>query len=461
MWNELPFEPQKILRTLLRNGGEFADVFVEDIDSTLLEYEAGKLDNVVAGIDRGAGLRLIANQRTVYAYTNDVTEAGLMALAEQLSSAVRLGQSGHLGGMAARPPGVQTTILRDPVLAPLQEKLAFVQRANHAAWATSDLVKQVRVVYRDKQRRLAIASSTGELTEDNQKSLAFFTHVVAADENSIQTGYEPVGGATGLEIFDSTAPEQVAEVAARRALQMLKSPAAPAGTMPVVMSSEAGGTMVHEAVGHGLEADLADQGLSVYQGKLGQKVASDLITVVDDGTMAGKRGSFGYDDEGVPSKRNVLIENGVLNTYMYDRLSAQRAGLESTGNGRRESYRHRPIVRMTNTYIAPGSMDPEEIVRSVDRGLFVKKMGGGQVNTVNGDFVFEVTEGYRIENGRIAEPVRNATLTGNGPKVLSTVDMVGNDLGFSIGTCGKDGQGVPVTDAQPTLRVPELVVGGS
>lgn len=461
MWNELPLDPQKILKILLRNGGEYADLFIEDIDATLLEYEAGKLDNVIAGIDRGAGLRLVANQRTIYAYTNDLTQSGLTTLAEQLSSAVSMGKEGHLGGMATRPPGTHMTVQRDPHLAPLQEKLAYVQRANHAAWAASDLVKQVRVLYRDKQRRLAIASSTGEQSEETQKSLAFFTHVVAADENSIQTGYEPVGGAEGLEIFDQTSPEQVAEVAARRALQMLQAPPAPAGTMPVILSSEAGGTMVHEAVGHGLEADLAEQGLSVYAGKIGQKVANELITVVDDGTLAGKRGSYAYDDEGTPSSRNVLVENGILKTYMQDRLSALKSGGESTGNGRRESYRHRPIVRMTNTYIAPGTSDPEDIVRSVPKGLFVKKMGGGQVNTVNGDFVFEVTEAYRIENGEIGEPVRGATLTGNGPKVLNEVDMVGNDLGFALGTCGKDGQGVPVTDAQPTLRIPHLVVGGA
>ncbi len=461
MWNELPFDPKSVLRRLLRNGGEYADLFVEDLDSTFLGYEAGKLDDIVTGIDRGAGLRLIVNQRTIYAYTNDLTEAGLIALAEQMSSAVRLGQHGHLGALQAGRPGVHSPIARPPYLAPLADKIKLLERANAEAWGSSDLVKQVRVAYRDKRRRLAFAASSGEQTEEEQQSLVFFTHVTAADEKSIQTGYEPVGGVEGLEIFDRVSPEEVARIASDRALQALRSPAAPAGTMPVVLSSEAGGTMVHEAVGHGLEADLASQGLSVYQGKLGQKVASELITVVDDGTMANRRGSFGYDDEGTPSQRNVLIENGILKSYMYDRLMAQRDGVQSTGNGRRENYRHRPIVRMTNTYIDRGTMNPDDIVKATDHGLFVKKMGGGQVNTVNGDFVFEVTEGYRIENGKIGEPVRNATLTGNGPKVLQMVDMVGNDLGFAIGTCGKDGQGVPVTDAQPTLRIPELVVGGS
>jgi TldD protein len=230
--------------------------------------------------------------------------------------------------------------------------------------------------------------------------------------------------------------------------------------MPVVIAAEAGGTMVHEAVGHGLEADLACNGLSVYQGKIGQQVASPLVTVLDDGTMAGKRGSYAFDDEGTPSQRNVLIENGVLKGYLVDRLSAMKFDLMATGNGRRESFRHKPIVRMTNTIIAPGKDDPASILRDTTHGIYVKAMGGGQVNTLTGDFVFAVTEGYLIQNGKLGAPIRGATLVGNGPKVLSIVDRVGNDLGFSTGTCGKDGQGAPVTDAQPTLRIPELTVGG-
>jgi TldD protein len=231
--------------------------------------------------------------------------------------------------------------------------------------------------------------------------------------------------------------------------------------MPVVLSSEAGGTMVHEAIGHGLEADLVQAGVSVYRGRLGEKVASELVTVVDDATLPYARGSFAFDSEGSPAQRTVLVENGVLKGYMYDRLSAMKDGCASTGNGRRESYRHRPIVRMTNTLIASGLSAPEEILASVKSGLFVKRMGGGQVNTVSGDFVFQVSEGYLIENGSIGEPVRDATLTGNGPEVLKKIAMVGNDLGFAIGTCGKDGQGVPVADAQPTLLIAGITVGGA
>ena len=213
-------------------------------------------------------------------------------------------------------------------------------------------------------------------------------------------------------------------------------------------------------MGRGLEADRALENLSVYSGKLGQEVASPLITVIDDGTIPFKRGSSFFDEEGTPTEKTVLVQNGVLKSYMYDRLNAMKAGVRSTGNGRRESYHHRPIPRMRNTMIAPGSSDPSSIIKSLQKGLFVRKMGGGQVNTVNGDFVFEVTEGYLIENGSVGEPVRGATLTGNGPEVLKEIDMVGTDLGFAIGTCGKDSQGVPVADAQPTLRIPGIVVGG-
>jgi TldD protein len=241
---------------------------------------------------------------------------------------------------------------------------------------------------------------------------------------------------------------------------MLEADPAPGGAMPVVLSAEAGGTMIHEAVGHGLEGDHVNEGMSVYAGRVGEQAASPLITVVDDGTLPGRRGSLGYDDEGVPSKRNLLIEKGVLKGFLHDRLSAQKMGAQPTGNGRRESYRFRPVPRMTNTMILPGDDDPQSVIRNTPHGLLVRKMGGGQVNTVNGDFVFEVSEGYLIKNGQPDRPVRGATLTGNGPKVLMEIDRAASDIGYSLGTCGKDGQGAPVADAQPTLRIPSMVVGG-
>jgi TldD protein len=318
----------------------------------------------------------------------------------------------------------------------------------------------VKVLYRDVSQKLSVSNSEGLFVEGERVGTVFSVQVVSARGDVVQTGYEPAGGTMGFELFDLHPPEEVARVAAKRSLLMLSARKAPMGKMAVILSSDAGGTMIHEAIGHGLEADLAQQGLSVYSKKVGEPVASPLITVVDDPTLPQRRGSYSFDDEGVASRRTTLVEAGVLKGYLYDRLTALKDGVASSGNGRRESYQDKPIPRMSNTMILPGKMRPEEIVHSVEKGLFVKKMGGGQVNTVNGDFIFEVNEGYLIEKGSIGEPVRGATLIGNGPKVLKDIDMLGNDLGFGIGTCGKDGQGVPVSDAQPTLRIPELVVGG-
>ena len=252
----------------------------------------------------------------------------------------------------------------------------------------------------------------------------------------------------------------VSERASDLALTMLSARKAPAGVMPVVLSGTAGGTMIHEAVGHGLEADHAEEGLSVYSERIGEKVASELITVVDDATLPSLYGFYRFDDEGIASQKVVLIEKGILKNFLYDKYFALKYGKESNGHGRRQDFRHIPIPRMANTYIERGTYKPEEIIKSVDKGLLVKKMGGGEVNPLTGDFVFEVIEGYYIERGEIAYPVKGATLVGNGPKVLEIIDMVGDDLSFTPGTCGKDGQGVPVADGQPTLRIPEITVGG-
>jgi len=286
-------------------------------------------------------------------------------------------------------------------------------------------------------------------------------NAVAAAGEQIQTGFESLGSNQGFELMGLGACEDLAKTAARRALSALEAKPMPAGRMPVVMAGEAGGTMVHEACGHGLEADLVQKGLSVYAGQKGKKVASEAITVVDDGTIPRRYGTMRFDDEGFATQKTVLIDNGILSNFMYDYLTATKDKVSSTGNGRRESFEHRPIPRMRNTYIAPGKERPEAVIKSVRDGLLVKKMGGGQVNTVNGDFVFDVAEGYLIRDGQVANAVRGATLAGNGPEILRMIDMVGSDMGFTIGTCGKDGQSAPVSDAQPTLRIPEIIVGGT
>jgi TldD protein len=452
----------KILKRALAGGGEFADIFIERSSPFSILCEDSRIEKVSSGTDCGAGLRVVSGGRTVYAYTNELTMTAMLELADAVRQATK-------GGIIApdqaielmkKRPRVDFRIEKAPETVGTAGKAALVLRANRTAGTVDPRIRQTTVMYRENRQQVLIASSDGALVEDERLYLTAFVQVVASDGGVVQTGYDAVGGLIGMELFDATSFESVAEIAARRAVMMLSARKAPAGRMPVVLSSAAGGTMIHEAVGHGLEADLAQSGLSVYSGKLGQPIASPLITVVDDATLPGKRGSFRFDDEGSYAERTVLVDQGVLATFMYDRLTAMKDNARSTGNGRRESYKHRPIPRMTNTMIVPGQSDPAEILRSTVSGLFVKKMGGGQVNTVNGDFVFEVSEGYLIENGAIGEPVRGATLIGNGPQVLLSIDHVGSDLGYSIGTCGKDGQGSPVSDAQPTLRIPEIVVGG-
>jgi TldD protein len=464
---ELPY--QEILREALKEGGEFADLFFEQTHSVVIICEEDRIEKVISGLDTGVGLRILFGRKTFYGFTTEISKESLFNLANRISRSAKEGGEERATSLplSNRPSFSSHSIFKSPHPVQkhpdgvsMEERVSMVKRANGVARRLDPHVQQVKVLYRDVHQKLSISNSEGLFIEGERVGTVFSVQAVSAKGDIIQTGYEPVGGTMGFELLDLHPPEEVAEVAAKRSLLMLSARKAPMGRMPVVLSSEAGGTMIHEAIGHGLEADLAQQGLSVYSKRLGEEVASSLITVVDDPTLPQKRGSYAFDDEGVPSRRTVLVEKGILKSYLYDRLTALEEGVESSGNGRRESYQQKPIPRMSNTMILPGGMSPGEIVHSVEKGLFVKKMGGGQVNTVNGDFIFEVSEGYLIEKGSLGEPVRGAILIGNGPQVLKDIDRVGNDLGFGIGTCGKDGQGVPVADAQPTLRIPELVVGG-
>ena len=451
---------QKILKKTLSSGGEYADVFVEHRKPTSIQLEDDKIEKIFTGIDSGVGIRLIHNSKTFYAFSNDLSEKALLEIADSLTKASKSPQKDLTLDLRKQRPEVNFNIKLIPETVPMDKKIELVRTANKTARAFDKRIKQVIVMYRDSAQKVQIATSEGFIAEDERIHTLMVVHVIASDNGVIQTGYEPAGGLIGFELFENVKPEELALSAAKRATMMLTARRAPGGRMPVVISSNAGGTMIHEAIGHGLEADLAQQGLSVYSDKIGETVASPLITVLDDATIPNKRGSFRFDDEGTPSQRTVLVKDGALACYMYDNYTAMQDKTRSTGNGRRESYHSRPIPRMTNTFIASGESLPEDVLKSTPKGLFVKKMGGGQVNTVTGDFVFEVQEGYIIDNGRIGEPVRGATLTGNGPEVLKSIDRVGSDMGFSIGTCGKDNQGVPVSDAMPTIRIPEIVVGG-
>ncbi|MBI5849082.1 MAG: TldD/PmbA family protein [Nitrospirae bacterium] len=450
-----------LLKKVLSRGGDYADIFIESQKTLSFVMEDSRIEKIVSGTDAGAGFRLLRRGKTSYAYRNDLSRQSLLQSASEASKMAADIPAITPTSLAARNSSVQFTIPCMPEDIPLENKIALVRKADKIARSIDHRIRQVTVTYRDSVQDVQTATSEGFIAEEQRVYTLLTVRVIAGSNGIVQTGYEAVGGFAGFELFEKEHIEEISSKAAARAIMMLGARKAPAGRMPVVISSLAGGTMIHEAIGHGLEADLAQQGLSVFSGKLEQRVASELVTVIDDSTLPGRRGSFRFDDEGTPSQRTVLVERGILKSFMYDKLTAMKDRTQSTGNGRRESYESRPIPRMTNTYIAPGADNPEDIIRSVDRGLLVVKMGGGQVNTVTGDFVFDVQEGYLIKGGRKDELVKGATLAGNGPEVLKAIDMVGSDLGFSIGTCGKDSQGVPVTDAMPTVRIPEIVVGGA
>ena len=452
---------EDILAGALQNGGDFAEVYLEDRTVNNLVNEEHKLESAISGRTVGAGIRLVLGERTYYAYCSTLDPQTLLGCARSVSRALREERPGLLREILAAEPAVcpEGRIAPDGVDSRIKQML--LSRADQSCWAVDGRIRQVKAVYGDLSQHVEIANSLGQFVEDHRVRTKLIVQALARnDDGVVQTGYDAEGSSSGFEFIQGLDVEALARRAARRALLMLDARRAPAGRMPVVMGAEAGGTMVHEACGHGLEADLVLKKMSVYAGRIGEKVASDKVTVLDDGTLAGRYGTDCFDDEGTRTHRNMLIENGVLKGYMADRLSAGQLGIAQTGNGRRESFRHKPITRMTNTMIAPGTDDPARIIGDTRRGLYVARMGGGQVNTANGDFVFEVSEGYLIEGGEITVPVRGATLTGNGPVALQKVDRVGSDLGYAIGTCGKDGQGVPVADAQPTIRIPELVVGG-
>lgn len=449
---------ERVLAETLAAGGDFAEVFLERRQISNIGLEAGRVERVHSGLDQGAGIRLLTGDSSIYVYTNDISLPGLMKAAADAGTALKQ-DSGEPQVLTLVREGTEK---RSAAVSPISidQAVELVHAADNEARSAGDKIRQVLVRYRSSDQKVQVANSLGKMVTDYRNRTIMIVHVVAAEGTVVQTGYESLGSCNDNSMFTRNEALEMAAVSARRALMLLGAKPAPAGRMPVVLAGEAGGTMIHEACGHGLEADIVGKEMSVYAGKLGQRVASELVTVIDDPTLPGKYGSYTYDDEGTPAQETVLIRNGILESYMYDLEWARRQGVRSTGNGRRQSFQFHPIPRMSNTYLASGETPPAEIIAQTDHGLLVKRMGGGQVNPTTGDFVFDVAEGYLIEKGRVSYPVRGATLSGNGPRVLLAVDLVGTDLGFGIGTCGKDGQGVPVSDAQPTIRIPELVVGG-
>ena len=454
---------RQTLSTALRTGGDFAEIFVEDKVSSNALFDDGKVENLSSGRDRGAGIRVIVGETTGFAHTADLSAAGLAEAAEAAGAAARSGGGGvkeiALTRQAAPRPN-EIEILPEEVAK--ARKVELLRRANDAARGAGGSITQVTARYGDSRRRILVANSDGLLTEDDQVRTLFTVMAVASGDTGMQTGYQSMGRTIGFELFDRYDVADLAREAAERALLKLAARPAPSGTMPVVMGPGGGGVLFHEACGHGLEADLVAKGASVFAGRVGERVADPRITLVDDGTMAEEWGALAIDDEGSLGSRNVLIQDGILTDYMWDLLRSRKEGRPRSGNGRRQSYKHLPMVRMTNTFVLAGPDDPAQIVADTPSGVYVAHLGGGQVNTATGDFVFGMTEAYLIENGEITEPIREGNLIGNGPAVLSSIDTVGHDFAMgSPGMCGKDGQGVPVGDGIPTMRVPALTIGGT
>ncbi|MEY3167357.1 MAG: hypothetical protein RLZZ343_1160, partial [Actinomycetota bacterium] len=398
---------ERVLAEGLRTGADFAEVFASDWRGTGVGLDDGKIEQLSTGRNRGAGIRVIAGETTGFAHTADLSEAGLMAAARVAAEAARQGGGGiKVVALTTQAARIVSPIKIDPSTIGKAAKVDLLRRVDDAARSAGGAITQVSAGYSDGRTRIVIANSDGLVAHDERVRTLLRVSAVANGDAGMQTGFDSLGHTMGFELFDKVQVEDVARAAAGRALTKLKARPAPSGSLPVVIKAGSGGVLFHEACGHGLEADLVAKGASVYRGKVGELVASPLVTLVDDGTMTHEWGAIAIDDEGHPSQYNVLIENGILTDYMWDYLRARKEGRPQSGNGRRQSYKDLPMVRMTNTYVLNGEEDPADIIKDTANGVYVAHLGGGSVNTATGDFVFGMTEAYLIENGEITEPLR-------------------------------------------------------
>lgn len=454
---------ERLLRKALSLGGDFAEVYMERARSTVIPLEERKIRSAQVRVGQGVGIRVISGEKTGYAYSDNLDMSRLMEAADVAA---------HI----AEGPGTDRAINITPRIAPnyyvvevnpedcsVESKTALLKRANKAAYAYDPRIKQVDAAYVDSEADMIVANSNGLWIADHESMLRISVSCLAVEGKISRSASYGGGGRIGMEYFTSTSPEDIAREAGRIAVVQLEAVPAPAGMMPVVINNAWGGVLFHEAVGHGLEADFNRKNMSIYSGRIGEKVASELCTVIDDATLPNMRGSYNMDDEGTPGQRKLLIEKGILRGYMTDYLNGKLMGLPLTGNGRRESYHDIPYPRMSCFFMDAGESDPAEIIKSVDHGIYAANFSGGQVDIANGNFVFMLTEGYMIEKGKLGVPIRGATLIGNGPDALTKIVMVGNDLKHDpgIGTCGKNGQGVPTSVGMPTVKVSEMTVGGT
>ncbi len=448
---------------LLARRLDYADLYFQAVHHESWMLEDGIVRAGSADSTRGVGVRACVGERTGFAYSDEVALPALTAASEAARAISRHGGPGRIQAWNARTPARLYEPL-DPIASlDSRAKVSLLEAIDREARRRDSRIVQVSASLSASHEVVLVATSEGGLSADVRPMVRISVSVIAEQNGRRETGVAGGGGRFGFDGFGDEQALGYAREAVRQAVTALEAQAAPAGVMPVVLGPGWPGVLLHEAVGHGLEGDFIRKGTSAFAGRLGERIASPLCTVVDDGTLPGRRGSLTVDDEGTPTQRNVLIENGVLQGFLYDQQNARLAGTRSTGSGRRESFAHRPMPRMTNTYMLPGPHVPEEIIASVDRGLYAVNFGGGQVDITSGKFVFSASEAYLIENGKVTRPVRGATLIGNGPDVLNQVSMVGNDLALDegVGVCGKEGQSVPVGVGMPTLKLDHLTVGGT
>ncbi|MBV9339573.1 MAG: metalloprotease TldD [Acidobacteria bacterium] len=455
---------ERYLGAALSAGGEYADLYFEYLSSTALTVDESLVKSASQGISVGCGIRVISGERTGYAYTDDLAPKRILHAARTAALIASGPAKTPRAGFERNPARSLYPVTLPSVDAEITAKVELIMRADRAARAYDASIKEVRANYADELRNILVAASDGTFAEDSQPLARLNVSCIARNQTNSARGSAGGGGRVALDFFfGQKTPEYFAREAARQAVLQLDARDAPAGEMEVVLGPGWPGVLLHEAVGHGLEADFNRKQTSAFAGLIGKKVASEKCTVVDNGTMPWRRGSLNVDDEGHTTQETVLIEKGILKGYLSDKLSARLMKIADTGNGRRESYEHIPMPRMTNTYMLAGEEDPEDIIRSVKRGIYAVNFGGGQVDITNGKFVFSASEAYLIENGHVTAPIRGATLIGNGPDALTRVSMVGNDLRLDegIGTCGKDGQAVPVGVGMPTTKLDRLTVGGT
>jgi TldD protein len=456
---------ERCLGEALSAGGEYADLYFEAVTSTSLGIDEGLIKTASQGISVGCGIRVVSGERTGFAFTDDLSSERLLKAAR---TAALIASGPATERVAGFRHGSESQSLY-PIAGlsadgEIEAKLALIRRADQAARDFDPRITQVRAGINDELRRILVAASDGTYASDTQPLARLNVMVIAKDAVNTARGTSGGGGRVLLDFFEGDkSPEHFAREAARTALLQLGAAEAPAGEMEVVLGPGWPGVLLHEAVGHGLEADFNRKKTSAFAGLVGQQVASEKVTVVDNGTLANRRGSLNMDDEGMPTQETVLIEKGILKTFLSDKMNARLMGGVSTGSGRRESYHHVPMPRMTNTYMLNGDDVPADIIRSVKRGLYAVNFGGGQVDITNGKFVFSASEAYLIEDGVVTRPVKGATLIGNGPEALKYVSMVGNDLALDegVGTCGKAGQSVPVGVGMPTIKLDRMTVGGT